>query len=325
MRLQQWQEDKEQGYGHNGPKGTFKLDIIPNEKSLFEILAENLKKANYEYDITIPWYIMVSRENGKDTIDFFEKNSYFDYPKSSVKFFKQSELPLITEKGEFLIDENYKIKEAADGNGGIFASMRKAGIIDELKEKGIEWVFIGAVDNPLLNMSDEILLGVAIAQNTLIASKSVVKAFPEEPVGVFCMQNKKVKVIEYTELPKKFSTAVDENGELLFGEAHIMCNLFNTKALEKISNEKLIYHKAFKKATYMNLDGEIIKPENPNAYKFEAFIFDSFEFFNDISILRGKREDDFAPVKNATGNDSPETAKKLYNDFVLRNREKAEV
>ena len=108
---------------------------------------------------------------------------------------------------------------------------------------------------------------------------------------------------------------VDENGELLYGEAHIMCNLFSLEALEKISKINLPYHVANKKTNYMNENGEFIEVTEPNAYKFEAFIFDAFNYFDEISILRGKREEDFAPVKNKEGNDSPETAAKLYNNY----------
>ena len=109
--------------------------------------------------------------------------------------------------------------------------------------------------------------------------------------------------------------AKDENGEILFGESHVMCNLFSLKALEKISLQNLQYHKAHKKYSYIDENGKMIEPEEPNAYKFEYFIFDSFEFFNQISIVRGKREEDFAPVKNKEAVDSPATASKLYNDY----------
>ena len=110
----------------------------------------------------------------------------------------------------------------------------------------------------------------------------------------------------------------DENGELIYGESHILTNLFNLKAIEKISKNKLPYHSAFKKAKYMDSNGEIIKPETPNAYKFEAFIFDAFEQLDDMSILRVKREDEFAPLKNADGDDSPNTATELYLNFIKR-------
>ena len=110
----------------------------------------------------------------------------------------------------------------------------------------------------------------------------------------------------------------DEDGELLYGEAHIMCNLFSIDALEKISKQNLPYHVADKKTNYMNENGEFVEVTEPNAYKFEAFIFDAFNYFDNISILRGKRECDFAPVKNKIGNDSPETARELYNKYHNR-------
>ena len=187
-----------------------------------------------------------------------------------------------------------------------------------MKERGIKWIFIGGVDNALLKMADVTLLGLAIKQGVQIASKSIVKANPQEKVGVFGKMNGHPKVIEYTELPEKMAEETDTNGELKYGEAHIMCNLYSIDAIEKISKETLMYHPAHKKNSYIDEEGKEIIPKEPNSYKFESFIFDAFEFFDDIAILRGKREDDFAPVKNKEGVDSPRTAKELYEKYWNR-------
>ena len=301
--------------GHQGPKGTFKLDVYGKGKYLFEILTENLKEANQKYGVTIPWYIMTSKENNAETVEFLEKHNYFGYDKNYVTIFTQSELPLVDEEGKLLIGKDYKIKEASDGNGGTYSSLRASGCLAEMKEKGIKWVFIGGVDNVLLKMADVTLLGMAKHKNVQIASKSVVKANAHEKVGVFGKMNGHPKVIEYSELPEKMAEEVDKNGELKYGESHIMCNLFTIDAIEKISKEPLIYHSAFKKNAYLDENLREIIPDEPNSYKFEAFIFDAFEFFDDIAILRGSREDDFAPVKNKEGVDSPRTAKELYEKF----------
>ena len=301
--------------GHPGPKGTFKLDVYGKGKYLFEILTENLKEANQKYGVTIPWYIMTSKDNNAETVTFLEKNNYFGYDKNYVTIFKQSELPLVNEDGKLLIGKDYMIKEASDGNGGTYSSLRASGCLAEMKEKGIKWIFIGGVDNVLLKMADVTLLGMAKDKNVQIASKSIEKANPFEKVGVFGKMNGHPKVIEYTELPKRMAEQKDRNGELKYGESHIMCNLYTIEAIEKISKESLMYHSAHKKNSYIDEDGKEIIPEEPNSYKFESFIFDAFELFDDIAILRGKREDDFAPVKNKEGADSPKTAKELYEKF----------
>ena len=301
--------------GHNGPKGTFKLDVYGKGKYLFEILVDNLKEANQKYGITINWYIMTSKENNSATVEFLEKNNYFGYDKNFVKIFTQSEMPLIDTEGKLLMGKDYKIREASDGNGGTYSSLRRSGCLADMKEKGIKWVFIGSVDNALLKMVDVTLLGMAIDQGVQIASKSVVKANPKEKVGVFCKKNGRPSVIEYTEIPDDMSEQVDDNGELVFGESHILCNLFNIDAIERMGNKPLPYHTAFKKATYIDKDGNKVVPDGPNAYKFEAFLFDAFGELDDMAILRVKREEEFAPVKNATGTDSPETARELYRKF----------
>lgn len=278
-------------------------------------MCETLKRANEKYNVSIPWYIMTSRENNEDTVQFFEKNNYFNYNKNDIKFFVQGELPMLSTSGKVLLNEQGTIKLAADGHGGVFESMFKNNVVDDMKKRNIEWIFIGPVDNPLAGMVDEVLIGLSEEKHSMSAGKSVIKANPGEKVGVFCLKNGKPSVIEYTEISEEMANRLDEKGGLAFGESHINCNMFNIKGIEKIGAEKLPYHVAYKKASYMDENGEIIIPEEPNAYKFESFIFDAFEKLDNMTILRVKREDEFAPVKNATGTDSPETAIKLYNTF----------
>ena len=304
--------------GHNGPKGTFDLGL-DSHKSIFEILCDTLKLARKKYGVVVPWYIMTSDENNDETVEFFEKNNYFDYPKEAVKFFIQGEMPMINTEGKILLNEEGLIKQAGAGHGAIFEAMRKNGIIYEMQNKGIEWVFIGGVDNVLVKMVDPVLIGLSIERNVLAAGKSVVKANPHEKVGVFCKKDGKPSVIEYSEISNELAEAVDEKGELLFGESHILCNQFNIKILEELAKNKLPYHVAFKKATYMDEKVNIISPTEPNAYKFEAFIFDAFSSIPEMLVMRVKREEEFAPVKNAEGVDSPETARKLYKDYFANN------
>lgn len=300
--------------GHNGPKGTFDIGL-DSHKSIFEILADSIKEDAQKFGVTIPWYIMTSKENNDQTVEFFEKNNYFGYDKNYVKFFEQGKLPMCDESGKILINEKGLIKEASDGHGGIFQSMKRGNVTEDMRAKGVEWAFIGPVDNVLVKMVDPILLGIMIDKKAPAGGKSVVKANPSEKVGVFCKRNGKPGVVEYTEISKEMAEQVDENGELAFGESHLNCNMFSVDAIEEVANKDLPYHIAHKKATYMDENGNIVVPEKPNAYKFESFIFDAFDMLSDMAILRVKREEEFAPVKNAEGTDSPETARELYKKY----------
>ena len=301
--------------GHSGPKGTFDIGL-ESHKSLFELLSDSLKEQGKKYDVIIPWFIMTSRENNADTIEFFAKHRYFGREKDkNIFFFEQGELPMVDTEGKILIGEDGLIKEAADGHGGIYEALVKNGMTKKMRELGVEWIFIGGVDNCLVKMVDPILMGIAIQKQVTAAGKSVVKANPQEKVGVFCKKNGRPSVVEYTEIPEDMAKATDERGELIYGESHILCNLFNIDAVERMGSKPLPYHTAFKKATYIDKNGNKVVPDGPNAYKFEAFLFDAFGELDDMAILRVKREEEFAPVKNASGVDSPETARELYRKF----------
>lgn len=305
--------------GFDKPKGEFLVNINPEPKFLFQILAEKLEEANEKYNVTIPWYIMTSKENDKEIKSFFAEHENFGYPKEYLKFFNQEDLPLITENKKLILGKNKLIKEAANGNGGIFNAMYKNGILDDMNQKGVEWIFIGSIDNILLKIADTSLIGLAVDRKVQIATKSLMKNSPDEKVGAICKSNGKIKVIEYSEMSDEMKNMINEDGELAYGESHIMCNLFSLNALKLLADKQLPYHIAHKKAEYLDENGISVKPTAPNVYKFETFIFDSWEYFNDIAILRGKREEDFAPIKNKEGIDSPQTAIELYNNYNKEN------
>lgn len=297
--------------GYKGPKGTFELDIKP-KKSLFEILCDNLKIAKEKYNITIPWYIMTSIYNDETTKRFFEEKNYFGYPKNMIFFFKQGELPLIDTSGNLILEELYKIKEASNGNGDVFSSMKKYNILDNIKEKQIEWVFFSGIDNVILNIVDPLFLGLTISHNKLVASKTLLKKNANDKDWIFARKNGKPAIINSCHLTASMKEAKNNKGNYLYREINMLAHLFNISALDKISNTSLPYHRAFKKNTFVNDEGMKQVPENPNTFKFETFIFDAFSLFNDIELLRVEETDEFAPIKDFNGVHNPEVAKELY-------------
>ena len=248
--------------GHNGPKGTFIFDTEKN-KSIFETLCDTLKEAWRKYDTVIPWYLMTSRENNDATVKFFEENNFFGYPKDAIRFFKQGELPMIALNGKILLDKNGMVKKAANGHGGTLQSMEKAGVLDEMKTNGIEWIFINGVDNVLVKPVDPLLIGMSIHNKVLGSVKSIEKTDPTENVGVFCRKNKKVGVVEYTEISEEMANLRDDDRSLVYGDANAIFHLYNIKGLEKVSELSLPYHTAKKKADYIDENGKEIIGDKP--------------------------------------------------------------
>ena len=302
--------------GHSGPKGTFKLRLQDKDRYIFEIFIDYLKQAHAKYNVYLSWYIMTSRDNNNDTVEFFENNNYFGYPKDKVKFFMQGELPITDMEGNLLLENTHKLLKAADGNGGVFNALSK--VLPDIKSQGIKWLLVTGIDNILVNIADELYVGLVDKENKLNGVKSVAKNSPEEKVGVFCKRNGKPSVIEYSEMDDSMKYAKDESGELKYVESNIVNHLLNIELLEKIQNEKLPIHKAIKRMQYIDTNGVVQNPENPCLIKYEAFIFDYFNKVEDVTILRVKREKEFAPVKNKEGQDSPETATKLYNELYFK-------
>ena len=264
----------------------------------------------------IPWYIMTSIDNHDAILNFFEDNQYFGYPKDAIILFRQSALPMISDcDGKILLESKGRIKMGSDGNGAIFHSMRDTGVFDDMKARGIKWFCTCNVDNVLVKCADPKFLGFAITKNAQCVSKSLIKNSPAERVGVFCYKDGKPGVVEYSELSKEMAEMVNAKGEFVYGDAHISATIFSIDIAKEEAAMDLPYHTAHKKSAYVDASGELVNPSAPNAYKFEAFIFDAFAIFDRFFVYRIKREDEFAPVKNKEGDDSPQTARELYLNY----------
>ena len=297
--------------GFDGPKGTFMLDL-DKPTSIFETIINKLKTAYDKYEVLIYWYVMTSKQNNDDIVKFFEDNNYFGYDKEHIIFFEQGEFPLLDSEGNVVLKDKNEVFMAPDGNGGIFRALGSEGVIEHMKNHKIKYLAVGNVDNILIHMVDPIMIGLMHEKNAELASKSFMKPSPEGKWGVFCKMDGKPRVIEYIETPRELLEARDEDGELLFGDAHFGCNFFDVDLLSRIVSEKLPMHAALKKNKAIMANGEF---EEINTYKFEAFIFDAFSMAKDIIIFRVKRDEEFAPIKNKEGDESPKTAIMLYKKF----------
>lgn len=299
--------------GYKGPKGTYMLNLKPVKKSLFQITAENIMENNKKYNTILPWYIMTSEENDAPTKAFFEINNFFGYPKEKIKFFKQNKLPIINIDGKLILQEPYLIKEASNGNGNVFKSMKNNGIIDDLENQHIKWVSFGGIDNVLLKNFDPLFLGLTIVNNLSIGSKSIFKKEPLEKTAVYCLKNDKPAILDYDCIDLELSESkISNTNTYLFREANILSHIMSLDAIKKSATLDLYYHRAFKKNSFVNEEGVKQVPDKPNTFKFENFIFDAFSYFDDMLLLRVDANKEFAPIKDFTGIYNPETALEKY-------------
>ncbi len=301
--------------GYKGPKGTYEIDVPP-KKSLFEFVCDYLKNVRDKFGVELYWYIMTSPSNDTETKIYFENKNFFGYSKNKIKFFIQSTLPIIDINGKIILDKPYQIKEGSNGNGDVFRAFADAGFLNQLKKNKIDYIFIGGIDNILLNPTDPLFLGLTADRKYNIASKSLAKKDLTTNEWVFANIDHKPSIID----PKFLSDiyAKDINGKYLYNQKNMLAHLFSTNAFEKLISVHLPYHRAFKRNDFINEEGVKVVSTKPNSFKFEKFIFDSFKFFDKILLLQVKPEEEFAPIKSFTGSQTPETALKLYLDYKNR-------
>jgi UDP-N-acetylglucosamine/UDP-N-acetylgalactosamine diphosphorylase len=300
--------------GHNGPKGVFDIGL-PSRKSLFQLQAERILRLSRQAGKTIPWYIMTSEDNHAETTSYFKERRFFGLAERDVFFFKQGEMPVVDADGKVLLASKGRLSMGPNGNGGCFLALAKSGALEDMKKRGIEQVFFYSVDNALVRVCDPHFVGFAMAQGKPAASKAVIKVQPEEKVGVLCLRNGKPSVLEYSEMTEEMIYSKTADGRYLYDSANIAMHLFTRAFLEKHAGASLPFHVAHKKIAHVDAAGNAVTPSVPNAYKFELFMFDLFPMAGEMAGLLVSREEEFAPVKNKDGVDSPASARALLLDL----------
>lgn len=296
--------------GSDKPKGMYNIGET-KDVFIFEMLIRNLLDVVNQTGAWIPLYIMTSEKNNDDTVNFFKEKNYFGYDPDYVDFFVQEMAPAATFDGKIYLEAKDRVSTSPNGNGGWFISFVKAGLCEKAKAKGVEYINIFAVDNVCQHMADPCFVGAMIDGGYRSASKVVSKANPEEKVGVLCLEDGKPSIVEYYELTEDMRYETRDNGELAYKYGVILNYLFTIEDLEKNLENNLSVHIVKKKIPYIDENGNIVKPETENGYKFETLVLDMIHMMDNCLAYEVVREKEFAPIKNKTGVDSVDTAKDL--------------
>ena len=296
--------------GVDGPKGAYNIGVT-KPLYIFEQQMKNLSEVNEKCGVFVPLYIMTSDKNHAQTVSFWKEHNYFGYPEADVKFFKQDMAPAVDYNGKIFLETKDTPALSPNGNGGWFGSMKRAGLVDDLKKRGVEWLNIYAVDNVLQRIADPVFVGATIDSGVNCGAKVICKNNPYEKVGVLCMDGDKPDIIEYYELTVVMANQTDENGDLAYLYGAIMNYLFRLAQLEEIVNRKIPVHIVEKKIECLCEDGVTRKPEKENGKKFETLAVDLIKPMDSVLPFEVVREKEFAPIKNKTGVDSVESAREL--------------
>lgn len=295
--------------GFDKPKGMFNIGVT-RELSIFGRLMQNIKDVTTLTGVYFPLFIMTSVNNNDDTVAFFRENNYFGYPSDRVFFYIQETEPTCDFDGKVFLENKHTISRSPNGNGGWYSSLVNSGCGKIIKEEGIEWLNVFGVDNVLQRICDPAFIGATVLSGCVCSSKVVKKTCAEERVGVLCEQDGKPSIIEYYDMPSDIAALRDNDGELTYRYGVILNYLFNVDALEKVLSDKLPYHVARKAIPHME-KGVKVKPEKPNGCKFETLVVDMIRLMGSCLAYEVEREREFAPVKNKTGVDSVDSARKL--------------
>ena len=294
--------------GSDAPKGMFNIGIT-RPLYIFEQQIKNLLEACEECGGYAPLFIMTSEKNDTATRSFLKEHNYFGYPEEQVRFFVQEMAPSVDFQGKLLLEEKGRLALSPNGNGGWYSSLLRAKILDDFPE--IEWFNAFSVDNVLQRIADPVFVGATIASGKMSGSKGVRKAYPEEKVGVLCLQGGLPSVIEYYDLDAERANLRDEQGNLVYSFGVTLNYLFRADKLKEIAEKHIPVHIVKKKVPYLDERGELISPETENGYKFETLILDMVRLMETCLPFEIVREKEFAPVKNKTGVDSVDTAREL--------------
>ena len=307
--------------GWNGPKGTFPATVVTG-KPLFRCFAEQILAAEQRYGVVIPWYIMTSPLNDAATRAYFLDNNCFGLRRNDIFMFPQGVMPSFdVATGRLLLAEKHAIAVNPDGHGGSLRALEASGALEDMRARGIEHISYFQVDNPLVKVIDPLFIGLHVSaddSSAEMSSKMVAKAEPGEKVGVFATSSGRTMVVEYSDLPAELAEARTDDGGLAYEAGSIAIHLIAVQLVEQLTESgrlALPFHRALKKVPFIDpATGERVDPSEPNAVKLEQFVFDALPLARGSIVVETDRTEEFAPIKNRDGADSPATSHQLQSD-----------
>lgn len=307
--------------GFDGPKGAFRVSPVRNAP-LFQLFAEGLLGTARRYGHRPRWYVMTSPSNHDATAEFFAQHAYFGLTPDEVMFFRQGQMPAFLPDGRIALAEPHRVALSPDGHGGSLRALADSGALADMRSRGIDIISYFQVDNPLVRVIDPLFVGLHLLTGSEMSSKAVRKAYDDERVGVFCVVDGRVTVIEYSDLPEALARAKNPDGSRRFDAGSIAIHVFNREFVERLtapgSAIRLPWHRAEKKVETVDEAGRPVRPSSPNAVKLEMFVFDAIPLARQPLVLYTPREEEFSPIKNADGVDSPATARRDMNRRAAR-------
>ena len=298
--------------GYDGPKGTFAVTPV-RTKSLFQVFAEKIAAAGRRSGRPLHWFIMTSHANHEATALFFREHGHFGLEPARVHFFRQGRMPAVDFSGKILLESRCSIALSPDGHGGSFRALHRSGALDLMAREGVDTLSYFQVDNPIVRCIDPAFLGFHLLRRSEMSSKMVPKAYAEEKVGLFCVRGGRTCVIEYSDMPLAMQRETLADGTLRYLAGSIAIHVIDREFARRMAaggeGIALPFHRADKKIPAIDASGAPVKPAKPNGIKFELFVFDALPFADSPVVIETLRIDDFSPVKNAEGLDSPATCK----------------
>lgn len=296
--------------GSEDPKGMYNIGLT-KDLYIFERLICNLLEVVRQAGEWITLFVMTSDKNHDATVRFLTEHAFFGYRADRIHFFRQEMAPAADYEGKVYLEAKNRISTSPNGNGGWYVSMKNTGVLEVVKQEQIEWLNVFAVDNVLQRIADPVFIGAVIHEKVSVGAKVARKNAPDEKVGVMCLEDGRPSIVEYYELTEELMNAKNEKGEPAYNFGVILNYLFRESELQKFVEKKLPLHVVEKKIPYLDEQGDPVRPETPNGFKFESLVLDMIHQMESCLPFEVVREKEFAPIKNKTGIDSVESAREL--------------
>jgi UDP-N-acetylglucosamine/UDP-N-acetylgalactosamine diphosphorylase len=235
----------------------------------------------------------------------------------------------------------------------MLAAMGRSGALDDVERRGIRHLFYFQVDNPLVDICGQEFVGYHLLSDSELSTQVIAKRDPLERVGNVVQVDDRVLEIEYSDLPDDAARRRNADGSLAIWAGSIAVHVIAAALLRRVGSETggadipvcqakkserdrqeclshravsagLPFHVARKKVASIDAAGNRIEPKEPNAIKFERFIFDLMPEAKNAIVVEVDPASAFAPLKNGTGakEDTPESVRAqmaaLHRDWLCR-------